>query len=80
MWSQMSGLEAEWDLASIEKVDVRKKLRRFTVLLALEANVPKFCSYNLLFKPLYDPEKVWSAGPAVSICHAPVTHLSRTYG
>ena len=40
MWSQMTCLEAEWDLVSIDKVDVRKKLRRFTILLAPEMAFP----------------------------------------
>ena len=48
----MSGLEAEWDLVSIDEVDVRKELRRVTVLLAPEPDVPKFGSHNIIFKTL----------------------------
>ena len=49
MWSQMTGLEAEWDLASIiDKVDVCKNFRQFTILLAYEADFPKFVPGQLL--------------------------------
>ena len=40
----MRDLEAELDLASIDKVDVHKELRRFTVLLAPEADFQKLGS------------------------------------
>ena len=46
--SQMRGLEAQLDLASIDKVDVRNELRRFTVLPATEADFQNFASYSNL--------------------------------
>ena len=41
----MTGLEAELDLASIDKVDVRNELRRFTLLWVLEVDFQKFGPY-----------------------------------
>ena len=43
--SQMGGLEAELDLGSTDKVDVRIELRRLTVMWASEIDVPNFGSY-----------------------------------
>ena len=43
--SQMGYIDAELDLAPIDKVDVRNELRPFTVLRAPEANFPNFASY-----------------------------------
>ena len=41
----MTGLEAELDLASIDKVDVRNELRRFTLLWVLEVDFQEFGPY-----------------------------------
>ena len=42
----MGYIDAELDLAPIDKVDVRNELRRFTVLPAIEADFQKFASYS----------------------------------
>ena len=61
----MTGLEAELDLASIDKVDVRNELRRFTLLGVLEADVQKLGPYlNLCITAKMQP--------TVSFCHTPV--------
>ena len=78
----MSGLEAELDLASIDKVDVRNELRRFTLLWVLEVDFQKFGPYC---KPkvclLTMLSGFWCpAGPALSRCHAPVVKVSRGVG
>ena len=69
----MTGLEAELDLVSIDKVDVRNELRRFTLLWVLEVDFQKFGPYC---KPkvclLTMLSGFWC--PARP-CHAPVTHL-----
>ena len=41
----MTGLDAELDLASIDKIDVRNELRRFTVFWMLETDFQNFCPY-----------------------------------
>ena len=61
----MIGLEAEVDLASIDKVDVRNELRRFTLLWVLDATIQKLGPYlNLCISA--------KMRPTVSFCHAPV--------
>ena len=63
--SQMRDLEAELDLASIDKVDVRNELRRFTLLWVPEADFQKFGPYlNLCMSA--------KMRPTVSSCHVPV--------
>ena len=42
----MGYIDAELDLAPIDKVDVRNELRRFTVLPATEADFQNFASYS----------------------------------
>ena len=44
----MGYIDAELDLAPIDKVDVRNELRRFTVLPAIEADFQNFASYSNL--------------------------------
>ena len=46
--SQMGYIDAELDLAPIDKVDVRNELRRFTVLPATEPDFQNFASYSNL--------------------------------
>ena len=61
----MTGLEAELDLASIDKVDVRNELRRFTLLRVLAADFQKLGPYC---KPKVCPITIrssrWGYGPA----------------
>ena len=42
----MGYIDAELDLAPIDKIDVRNELRRFTVLPATEADFQNFASYS----------------------------------
>ena len=42
----MGYIDAELDLAPIDKVDVRNELRRFTVLPATEPDFQNFASYS----------------------------------
>ena len=43
--TQMRCLRAELDFVSIDKIDVLDKLRRFTMVGTIEADLPKFASY-----------------------------------
>ena len=65
--SQMRDLEAELDLASIDKVDVRNELRRFTMLWEAGADLQNFGPYLNLCMYAKTCDR-----PAVSFCHAPV--------
>ncbi len=44
----MGCLRAELDFASIDKIDVLNKLRRFMMVGTIEADLPKFASYSNL--------------------------------
>ena len=63
----MRDLEAELDLASIDKVDVRNELRRFTMLWEAGADLQNFGPYLNLCMYAKTCDR-----PAVSFCHAPV--------
>ena len=61
----MTGPEADLDLASNDKVDVRNELRRFTLLWVLEVDFQKLGPYlNLCISA--------EMRPTLSFCHAPV--------
>ena len=58
----MGYIDAELDLAPIDKVDVRNELRRFTVFPATEADFQNFASYCNRRLPHYYIT-VFQAGP-----------------
>ena len=79
--SQMDYLEAELDLASIDKVDVRNELRRFTVFPATGTDfdfLAPYCNRRLLHYYITvfcgDPTR---PDTTVTVCHA---FLSRSNG
>ena len=77
----MDYLEAELDLASIDKVDVRNELRRFTVFPATGTDfefLAPYCNRRLLHYYITvfcgDPTR---HDPTVTVCHA---RMSRSNG
>ena len=68
MGSQITGLDAEVDLASIDKVDVRNELCQFTLFGGLEADFQKLGPYCNRRLPHYLKTSKSMIGPADPVC------------